>query len=279
MKSPYLDYFNLTEEPFSTVPSPRFFLQTRLHGAAYQKTKYTVDARKGLATVIGDTGTGKSTLARLLHEKFLEEEYISILLTNPNLPTPNFLLRTIMQEYGIQTRPSFKDNLDIFKEFVFTNAVEFDKTIVLMIDEAQVLKPALFELLRQLMNFETNEKKLINIVLFGQDELRNKLSSPRNKNFKSRITMASTLDKVDVTELENMLSFRWSVASGGNTNHPFTKDAVHALFVHSEGIPREAFILADNALLAAFLEEKSPVDPMIIDYGIILTFGESSSIM
>lgn len=254
------------EEPFSTVPSPRFFLQTRIHNMAYQKTKYTVDAHKGLATVIGDTGTGKSTLARLLHEKFLADDYLSVLITNPNFPTANILLRTIMQEFGIQTQPPFKDNLDIFKNFLITSTLEHDKTIVLMIDEAQVLKPGLFELLRQLMNYETNETKLINIVLFGQDELRNKLSDTKNKNFKSRISMASTLDKVDVTELEKMISFRWSVASGGNTDHPFTKNALHALFKYSEGIPREVFTLADNALLAAFLDERVKVEEEVIEY-------------
>ncbi len=97
MKSPYLSYFNLTEEPFSTVPNPRFFSPTPMDSSALGKTKFTIDARKGLATVIGNTGTGKSTLARLLHENFLDAGYISVLLTNPNFPTLCGLRNTMLQ--------------------------------------------------------------------------------------------------------------------------------------------------------------------------------------
>src|SRR5215210_4413021 len=100
MELPYLAYFKLTEEPFSTVPSPRYFFLTTTHSTALEKTAYVVGAKKGLATVFGDTGTGKSSLARLLHQKFLDNGFTSILLTNPNYPTQNSLLRSIAQEFG-----------------------------------------------------------------------------------------------------------------------------------------------------------------------------------
>src|SRR5712691_4403211 len=100
MDLPYLAYFNLTEEPFSTVPSPRYFFLTTTHATALEKTAFVVGAKKGLATVFGDTGTGKSSLARLLHQKFLDNGFISTLLTNPNFPTPFSLLRQIAQEFG-----------------------------------------------------------------------------------------------------------------------------------------------------------------------------------
>src|SRR5919197_2896409 len=100
MEAPYLGYFKLKEEPFSTTPNPRYFFLTPVHSVALEKTGYVVNARKGLAAVFGDTGTGKSTLARLLHQKFLDSEFVSVLLTNPSYPTPNSLLRTIAQEFG-----------------------------------------------------------------------------------------------------------------------------------------------------------------------------------
>ena len=84
MDLPYLTYFNLKEEPFSTVPSPRYFFLTATHSTALEKTAYVVGAKKGLAAVFGDTGTGKSSLARLLHQKFLDSGFLSILLTNPS---------------------------------------------------------------------------------------------------------------------------------------------------------------------------------------------------
>src|SRR6266704_743244 len=138
MKVPYLTYFDLKEEPFSTVPNPRYFFLTPIHSTALGKTEFTVDAKKGLTIVFGDTGTGKSTLARLLHGKFIEKGYISVLLTNPNYPTTNSLLRTIIQEFQLEkTSKAYKENLDIFKAYLYQQAVTNNKTVVLIIDEAQ----------------------------------------------------------------------------------------------------------------------------------------------
>src|SRR5919204_5092117 len=101
MELPYLKFYGLKEEPFSTVPSPRYLFLTDVHATALEKTSYVVGAKKGLATVFGDTGTGKSSLARLLHQKFLDAGFVSVLLTNPNYPTPYSLLRAITQEFGM----------------------------------------------------------------------------------------------------------------------------------------------------------------------------------
>lgn len=252
MELPYLAHFGLTEEPFSTVPSPRYFFLTPVHATALEKTAYVVGAKKGLAAVFGDTGTGKSSLARLLHQKFLDQDFISILLTNPNYPTPNSFLRTIAQEFGTpRTDKSFKGMLDIFKEYLFFQAVDQGKTVVLIIDEAQTMKPPLIELLRQLINYETNDAKLLQLVLFAQHELRNVLGRPRLQNFRSRVVMASTLERLSLEDLRAMINFRWEVASGG-AQHPFADDAIAAIFEHSKGMPREANILADNALLLAY---------------------------
>src|SRR5829696_8729408 len=173
MDLPYLRFFELTEEPFSTVPSPRYFFLTPTHGAALEKTAYVVGARKGLAAVFGDTGAGKSSLARLLHQKFLDEGFVSVLLTNPNYPTPNSLLRTIAQEFGTpRTDKSFKGMLDVFKAFLLDQGLEQGKTVALIIDEAQTMGYPQLELLRQLINVETNQMKLLQVVLFAQEELR-----------------------------------------------------------------------------------------------------------
>lgn len=259
MELPYLAYFNLKEEPFSTVPSPRYFFLTSVHSTALEKTAYVVGAKKGLAAVFGDTGTGKSSLARLLHQKFLDNGFISIILTNPSYPTPNSFLRTIAQEFATpRTDRSFKGTLDIFKAYLLNRAVDDGKTVVLIIDEAQTLKPHLIELLRQLINYETNDMKLLQLVLFAQEELRNTLAKPRLQNFRSRIVMAATLERLSLEELKAMLKFRWEVASGGG-QHPFTEEATEAIFEHSEGMPREANILADNALLLAYHKREKQI--------------------
>lgn len=265
MAVPYLTYFNLKEEPFNTTANPRFFYQSPIHSMALGKAEFTVIARKGLSIVFGDTGYGKSTLARLLHGKFKEKGYISVLLTNPNYPTVNSLLRTIIQEFQLpKSSKAFKENLDIFKSYLFEQAVERGKTIVLIIDEAQTLRIPLLELLRQIINYETNDMKLLQLVLFSQEQLRTKLTHPLARNFRSRIAMASTLEAMGLKENAEMIDFRWRVASG-NQQHPFTADALEAIYVHSKGMPREACILADNSLLAAYLAGKKEVDKATVD--------------
>ena len=265
MVVPYLPYFKLKEEPFNTTANPRFFFLSPIHSVALGKTEFTVDAKKGLTIVFGDTGTGKSTLARLLHQKFLDKGYISVLLTNPNYPTTNSLLRTIIQEFQLpKTSKSYKDNIDIFKAFLITEAVEKKKNVVLIIDEAQTLRLPLLELLRQIVNFETNEQKLLQLVLFPQEEFRNKLAHPMARNFRSRVSMASTLDKMGLPEITEMIDFRWRVASGNQT-HPFTPEALQSIYIHSEGIPREACVIADNSLLLAFLHKKQTIDEEIVE--------------
>ena len=260
MQVPYLEYFNLKEEPFNTTANPRFFYQSPIHSLALGKAEFTVDARKGLSIVFGDTGYGKSTLARLLHGKFKEKGYISVLLTNPNYPTTNSLLRTIIQEFQLpKTSKAFKENLDIFKSYLFQQAVDNNKTIVLIIDEAQTLRIPLLELLRQIINYETNDMKLLQLVLFSQEQLRTKLAHPLARNFRSRIAMASTLEAMGQKENAEMIDFRWRVASG-NQQHPFTPEALQAIYLYSKGMPREACIIADNSLLAAYLEAQSVVD-------------------
>ena len=265
MVVPYLSFFNLKEEPFNTTANPRFFYQSPIHSIALGKTEFTVDAKKGLALVFGDTGYGKSTLARLLHGKFKEKGYISVLLTNPNYPTTNSLLRTIIQEFNLpKTSKAFKENLDIFKGYLYEQAVSNNKTIVLIIDEAQTLRIPLLELLRQIINYETNDMKLLQLVLFSQEQLRTKLAHPMAKNFRSRIAMAATLEAMGQNEHAEMIDFRWRVASG-NQPHPFAPEAVEAIYVYSRGMPREACIIADNSLLAAFLAGKKTVDKEIVD--------------
>jgi type II secretory pathway predicted ATPase ExeA len=265
MDLPYLKFYGLVEEPFSTVPSPRYVLLTGVHSTALEKTSYVVGAKKGLAAVFGDTGTGKSSLARLLHQKFLDDGFVSVLLTNPNYPTQNSLLRTIAQEFGTPRMDrSFKGMLDVFKQFLIDKALDQGKTVALIIDEAQTMGFPQLELLRQLINVETNQMKLLQVVLFAQDELRTKLANARARNLRSRIVMASTLERLSSQELGEVIAFRWSVASGGG-QHPFTEDALIGLFEHSGGMPREATILADNALLLGFYRKEAVIDRQTID--------------
>src|SRR3712207_270960 len=117
-KIDYKAFFNLLEEPFNTVASARFFFLSPIHAIALNKSVYTVDSRKGVSIVWGDIGTGKSTLARIMHENFLSKGYISVLLTNPGQSSANALIRTINEGFKIPTAKAYKDNLDRLKSFL-----------------------------------------------------------------------------------------------------------------------------------------------------------------
>ena len=259
----YKAFFGLLEEPFNTVASPRFFFLSPIHAIALNKSMYTVDSRKGVSVVWGDIGTGKSTLARIMHEKFLNKGYISVLLTNPGYVSQNALIRTINEGFKVPTAKSYKDNLDRLKGFLLTEAESNNKTVVLILDEAQELTLPLLETLRQILNFES-DKKLLQVVLFPQEEFRGKLHDYRTRNFRRRIAYASTLDRMDIETMNQMIEFRWTVASGNKSKHPFTHGALQKIFEHSAGLPSEACILADNALLLAFLHQQPQVTPAFV---------------
>jgi len=238
-----------------------FFYASPLHHLDLQKDPLCCLSQKGLCVVFGDTGARKTTLARLLYQRFIDDGFITALITNPAYPTPLQLLRTIMQEFEYpKFGRSYKATLDRLKQFVYEQAITNDKTLVLIVDEAQTLKLGLLEFLRQLLNYETNEQKLLQLVLFTQNELRTKLRRARNLN--NRIALKASLENLSLDDSREMLEFRWTVAGG--RDFPFTPDGLEAIYDYSAGVPRTQIILADNCLLAAFLKKKKQIDQNLV---------------
>ena len=264
MRIPYLDHFGLVDEPYSTSPNPRYLYISPTHNLALEKTKWTIAAKRGLALCFGPVGTGKTTIARELAQRLEDDAGVSyVFITNPNFPTPNQLLRAIVQEFEVpETSKKYLDLLNIFKAFLMRQSLQEGKTLVLLIDEAQTLSGPLLELLRQLMNYETNDQKFLQVVLFAQERFRGPLQRPPYGNRLTRTAMSSTLEPLSRSDSEAMLRHRWLVAGG--KNFPFTDGALDRLYDFSGGIPRTQVILADNALLGAFLQGAATIGDELI---------------
>lgn len=257
----YESFFRLQEAPFSISPDPRFFFLSSQHKEALAKCQYAVQQRMGLAVIYGDVGTGKTTIARRLFQNFADKpDYRTAMIISPSLRTENALLREIMKEFGVQTKRSFADSRAAFQAFLARQFAE-KKTVVLMIDEAQTIKSPNFELIRALLNFETDQQKLLNIILLGQSELARKLDA--RPELKSRVTIFGALTSLSRDDAERMVRFRYQVAGG--EDFPFSPGALDALLRYSRGLPRMICTLCNTALTKAFTRKVSRVDESLID--------------
>jgi len=255
----YEAYFKLKERPFSISPDPRFFYLTAQHREALTNCQYMIANRVGPVYVHGDVGTGKTTIARRLYQQLLDDpKYILAMIISPNLKSSNALLRLIMKEFNVKTDKKYENSLTLFGEFLQDNAVK-GKIPVLFIDEAQLLKPDMLELVRFLLNFETNTQKLLQIVLFGQNELATNLES--KKELKSRM-YRSALASLNRSDMENMIQFRFQVAGG--VKHPFTPEGLDELYKFTLGLPREICKVTDMALLRAMVNNRHEVNADIV---------------
>jgi general secretion pathway protein A len=183
------------------------------------------------------------------------------MIVHPNFPSTFQFVKEIRREFGLDKPPrSLSDALDEFKDFLLEEHSK-GKTNILVIDEAQNLKPSNYETLRQLLNFETNTEKLLQIALFGQNELATRID--RQPELKDRITIFGALTPLTYDDAIGLIEFRWKVAGGDN--HPFSKEALDAIFRYSKGLPRKISKLCDNALIRALSTEITTIDKEIID--------------
>ena len=242
----------IPESVFSISPNPRFFYITPSVQAAIAKTKYLIRSRQGLTTIIGDVGLGKTSLLRLLYNEYDDDPaFTTAFIVNPKQTSETAFLKAICTEFGVPTRRSQRETEYELRGFLIEQA-QADKTVVLFVDEAQQLRGPMFEQIRQLLNYETDEQKLLNVVMAGQIELRYKLADRSKRALVSRIAVSSTLDALTLEETEGMIAFRCHVAGVKN---PFDSDAIVAIYNLSKGVPREAIKLCAMAVQYAALND------------------------
>ena len=245
------------QTPFSVSPNPTSLYFTPSLEAAVFRIRWTVENRQGLSAILGDVGLGKSSLLRYLHAHFdAQEDTISILLPSPSFKTDFGLIQAISQLVGIPKRRSAAAQRASFEEWL-GEQYRAGFNVVLLLDEAQKLKPEMLELMRDFLNFETNDAKLIQVVLSGQLELRDRLLSPPMRAIYSRLVAPCLLAPLSQDELGAMINYRCQLQKMPN---PFTREAVAAIFLHTAGIPRRALILCSFALEWARLARHAQVE-------------------
>jgi general secretion pathway protein A len=259
----YEAYFSLKERPFSISPDPRFIYLTAQHQEALAKVQYSIAQRMGVSTIYGDIGAGKTSLARRLWVLYADNpKYNFAMIVHPNFPSTFQFVKEIRREFGLDKPPrSLSDALNEFQEFLLEEHAK-GKTNILVIDEAQNLKPSNYETLRQLLNFETNTQKLLQIALFGQNDLATKID--RQPELKDRITIFGALTPLTFDDAIALIDFRWKVAGGDK--HPFESEALEAIFKYSKGLPRKISKLCDNALIRALSNELKSVNKEIVEH-------------
>ncbi len=247
----YLDFYGLSAPPFEITPDPRYLFYSRRHREGLEHVLFGLEQRKGFIQLTGEVGTGKTTLCRAILGE-LKDGWATALILNP-LMSSTQLLRSILQELCLDARGSDRVRLiGRLNEFLLARAAA-GENVALFVDEAQDLSDALLEELRLLSNLETDDRKLLQIVLIGQPELRARLARPELRQLRQRILVRYHLDPLSRAETGAYIAHRLAVA-GANGRPTFTAPALWLLHYHSRGLPRLINALCDTTLLAGYAE-------------------------
>jgi len=247
----YKDFYNLQDAPFNITPDPRYLFFSRIHREAYEHMVYGITQRKGFIQLTGEVGAGKSTLCRAVLAE-LDKSHATALILNPVM-TGVQLLRAILVELGLNGRGNDRVRLlQRLNEFLL-DKVTHDVDVVLFVDEAQDMSNDLLEQIRLLSNLEIDDRKLLQIVLIGQPELRDKLESRRLRQLRQRITVRYHLGPIAKDETSAYIDHRLRIA-GANGRPTFSRRALSCVYRYSRGVPRLINAVCDKALLCGWVE-------------------------
>ena len=260
----YLAFYGLDERPFDLTSDLRFLLLTQKHREALAHLEYGTSTGTGITLLIGEAGTGKTTLLRkVLASRRPSEQSPFLLLTNPALSQYEFFQFLaegfLLDSKGYQSKTSF---LREFEALLIRQQSE-GGVCVLAIDEAQSLSDALLEEIRLLANLESETHKLLRVVLAGQPALARRLNDPAFRQVKQRVGLRCRLDTLDLVETATYIAHRITTA-GGRPGDVFQREAVIAIYKQSGGVPRTINVICENALLTGFALSRQPIDSSVI---------------
>jgi general secretion pathway protein A len=263
----YKDFWNMTELPFENTPNPKFLYYSKEHEEALFRLLYVVEQRKGAAMLTGIFGCGKTVIGRALLGKLNKNIYRIAVINNPHLKSVE-LLRTIARQLGV-TELSEKLNemsadtfLQKIEEVLINNSRDGKETLII-IDEAHMIHDDdIFEELRLILNFQTEEKFLLTLILMGQSELIEKVR--KHKPFAQRIALGYHLSPFDLLDTQKYIEHRLEVV-GKKNRQLFTPQGVEVVFQNSGGIPRRINQICDMSLLTGFNNNVSIIDDKIVE--------------
>jgi len=262
----YYELLGLKEEPFTSSPNPRYLFKSLEHRECLSRLEIAIRLRRGLSVVLGRIGTGKTTLSRALLQTFQQEKekYLFGLILDPILPSEYLFMRNLLDLFGVPSRArSVIECKNAFETFLFQKGVEEGKIIVLIIDEGQNLTPTYMETLRNLLNYESNEYKLLQLVIFAQLDFLPKIK--RNPNFEDRITTSYLLNPLNEADTRAMIEFRLKQA-GWNGQPLFIEDAYREIYGATHGYPRKVNNLCHNCIIEMLRSGKKSVDMDVVQH-------------
>jgi general secretion pathway protein A len=259
----YLNYFGLKQPPFSMTPDPTFAFATREHEQALLKMAFYTDERQGLFLLMGEIGTGKTTISKLAVDNWTSQrdKYTVGQVSDPSPPSPAAFLRLVLASF---MQPVLRNLLDLKAALRVFLLEEYraGRTVVLVLDEAQTIHPKNIDTIQAMSNEQTQTHKLLQIVLLAQPNFKNKLQ--QKPALRSRIAGGHTLDGLTPQDSIGLLHHRVAVA-GGDFDKLFVPSTHRTLYAATHGVPRDLCILSNAALVAAFSAGSRKVDDEILE--------------
>jgi len=258
----YLQYFKMSEMPFALLPDTSFFYESDSYKEALNVLLVAIRSGEGFVKVTGEVGTGKTMLCRKLLNSLDAEDYITVFIPNPFL-APNQLRMALADELGVSYENEAADDItsyrlmsDITKKLMGYNSA--GRRVIVCLDEVQAMPVETLEALRLFSNIETEKNKLMQIVLFGQPELDERLENSCNRQLKQRISFSYKLEPVDRKSLSGYINHRLRIA-GYSEGELFTQKAIDRIHKSSNGVPRIVNTMCNKALILAFGQGKKSV--------------------
>ena len=259
----YEAYFGLDERPFELTPNPRFLYMTAPHREALTTLEYGLSERTGIAVLIGEAGTGKTTLVHAALHSQNTRQSLAVYLNNPSLTRDEFV-EFLAAGFGLSADAARSKTRCLYElTEVLAKRHQARHMSALVIDEAQCLPDVLLEEIRLLANIESASEKLLSIILAGQPELADRLNQTSLRQLKQRVGLRCALRPLRHDETTAYIAARIGVA-GGKTERIFTREAIDTVHECAGGIPRTISVICDNALVTAFALDRRPVDTDVV---------------